>query len=183
MKQSVGLRILIIGALLAVMLNALPTGAVKAYATSSDLFSLQIHLPEGAEIYYLRLYFYDADINYNSVAFITIYDGSGNTIDLLNVDSDGSSGYGQALSAQINHIVDNEAYTYVLNWRPTIMSPKMRLMGMRVTYLPSGSVTYSYLHVAGNTFTPRASTTEWRYPGSGGIYAASWDHFLPFLRK
>ncbi|MGV7977225.1 MAG: hypothetical protein AB2L16_10165 [Anaerolineaceae bacterium] len=183
MKQSVGLRILIIGALLAVMLNAIPTGAVKAYATSSDLFTLQIHLPEGAEIYYLRLYFYDADPSSYSTAWLTIYDGSGNTTDLSTALSDGSSGYGQTLSAQINHIVDNEAYTYVLNWRPGIMSPKMRLMGMRIAYVPSGAGSYSYVHVAGNTFTPRASTTEWRYPGSGGIYAASWDHFLPFLRK
>ncbi len=183
MKQSVGLRILIIGALLAVMLNAFPTGAVKAYATWSDLFTLQIHLPEGAEINYLRLYYYDADTTHNSIAWITVYNGSGNTTDLLSVLSDGSSGYGQALSAYINHIVDNEAYTYVLNWRPEIMSPKMRLMGMRVAYVPSGAGSYSYLHVAGNHFTPRTSTMEWRYPGSGGIYATSWDHFLPFLRK
>ena len=30
---------------------------------------------------------------------------------------------------------------------------------------------------------PRSSTIEWRYPGAGGVYATSWDHFLPFLRK
>lgn len=184
MKQSFGWRILVVGILLAVLLNAVPVGTVKAALTSYEIFSLQIHLPEGAEIEWLRLYFYDSNPTYNSTAWITTYDGAGNTVDLLNVQSAGSAGYGEALSPQISHVVDNESYTYVLNWRPYELDGRQRLMGMRVAYIPvGGGILYSYLHVAGCTFTPRSSTIEWRYPGSGGVYATSWDHFLPFLRK
>ena len=48
MKQSFGWRILVVGILLAVLLNAVPVGTVKAALTSYEIFSLQIHLPEGA---------------------------------------------------------------------------------------------------------------------------------------
>jgi hypothetical protein len=40
-----------------------PTGAVKALRDLSDLFTLQIHLPEGAEINYPAPYYYT---RYNS---------------------------------------------------------------------------------------------------------------------
>ncbi|MEL7644664.1 MAG: hypothetical protein AAGU04_00150 [Anaerolineaceae bacterium] len=183
MKQSFGWRILVIGILLAVLLNAVPTGTVKAAQTSYEVFSLQIHLPEGATIEWLRLYYYDSNPGANSTAWITVYDGAGNTTDLINVQSAGSSGYGQSLSTEFSHVVDNSLYTYVLNWRPYELDSRMRLMGMRVAYIPSGGTLYSYIHVAGCTFTPRSSTLEWRYPMAGGVYATSWDHFLPFLRK
>lgn len=183
MKQSFGWRILVIGILLAVLLNAVPVGTVKAALTSYEIFTLQIHLPEGARIDYLRLYFYDSNPGADSNAWITTYDGAGNTDDIVLVSSSGSGGYGQSLSAYINHVVDNATYTYVLNWRPFELDARMRLMGMRVAYLPAGGATYEYLHVAGCTFTPRSSTMEWRYPGGGGVYGTSWDHFLPFLRK
>ncbi|HOG59122.1 MAG TPA: hypothetical protein PLO92_02815 [Anaerolineaceae bacterium] len=186
--QRVGWRILVVGILLAVMLNAIPTGTVSASLTSYEIFSLQIHLPEGARIEYLRLYYYDSNPSMDSIAWITTYDGAGNFSDLINVSSFGSAGYGQALSAYFAHVVDNEAATYVLNWRPRVFDSSMRLMGMRVAYrLPDGAggwaANYSYLHVAGCTFTPVSSQVEWRYPGGGGVYATSWDHFLPFLRK
>jgi hypothetical protein len=77
--------------------------------------------------------------------------------------------------------LDNEAYNNV-SMAPRDYEPPSALDVMRsLTSLRERA--YSYLHVAGNTFTPRTSTMEWRYPGSGGIYATSWDHFLPFLRK
>jgi len=164
MKQSFGWRILVIGILLAVLLNAVPVGTVKAALTSYEIFTLQIHLPEGAEIEWLRLYFYDSNESYNSTAWITTYDGAGNTVDLVNVSSSGSAGYGESLSPQISHVVDNYTNTYVLNWRPYALDGRLRLMGMRVAYVPAGGVSYSYLHVAGSTFTPRSSTIEWRYP-------------------
>ena len=186
--QRVGWRILVVGILLAVLLNAVPIGTVSASLTSYEIFSLQIHLPEGARIEWLRLYFYDSNPSVDSIAWITTYDGAGTTTDLINVTSSGSGGYGQRQSAYFEHVVNNEAATYVLQWRPVVFDSSMRLMGMRVAYrLPDGAggwaANYSYLHVAGCTFTPVSSQVEWRYPGGGGVYATSWDHFLPFLRK
>lgn len=193
MKQSsrgtfrVGWRIFMVGILLAVLLNAVPITTVSASATSYEIFTLQIHVPEGARIEWLRLYYYDSNPTYDSTAWITSYDGTGNTDDVISVQSSGSAGYGQSLSAYFEHIVQNNGITYVLNWRPYVLDSSMRLMGMRVAYqMPNGSggwMGYYYVHVAGSTFTPRSSTMEWRYPGVGGIYATSWDHFLPFLRK
>ena len=110
MKQSFGWRILVIGILLAVLLNAVPVGTVKAALTSYEIFTLQIHLPEGA-YHYLRLYFYDSnELNH---CLITT-DGAGNTVD-RSMSSSGSAGT-RVLSPQISHVVDN-AQTR-LNWRP-----------------------------------------------------------------
>jgi len=182
-----GWRIVLVGILLTGLLNAVPIGTVSAALISYEIFSLQIHLPEGARIEYLRLYFYDTNTSHNSIAWITTYDGAGGYTDVVSTQSSGSSGYGQSVSAYFEHIVDNETETYVLNWLPSVSDASMRLMGMRVAYkLPDGAggwVGYYYLHVAGCTFTPRSSTMEWRYPLAGGVYATSWDHFLPFLRK
>ena len=183
MKQSFGWRILVIGILLAVLVNAVPVGTVRAALISDQVFTLQIHLPQGAIIHWLRLYFYDSNPTDNSYAWITVYDGAGNVTDLVTVNSTGAAGYGESLSPQIDHIVDNSTYTYVLNWRPVALDGRMRLMGMRVAYIPLGESFYSYIHVAGCTFTPRSSTIEWRDPLGGGVDATSWDHFLPFLRK
>jgi hypothetical protein len=68
MKQSFGWRILVIGILLAVLVNAVPVGTVRAALISDQVFTLQIHLRASAIIHWLRLYFYDSNPTDNSYA-------------------------------------------------------------------------------------------------------------------
>ncbi len=186
MKHIIGIRAIISLILVIILLSIVPASIAESAFKSYEIFSLQIHLPEGAKIEYLRLYFYDSTYD-NGIAWLTTYNGSGDLTDLVNVSTSGSSGYGQSLSDLFEHIVDNHLYTYVLNWRPCVFDSSMRLMGMRIAFrMPEGggwSASYSYLKVAGCTFTPRNSTVEWRYPGAGGIYAASWSEYMPFINK
>ncbi|MFZ3070968.1 MAG: hypothetical protein WA110_07610 [Anaerolineaceae bacterium] len=186
MKKNNDLRLILITVLLAAMLIAMPLGTAQAVYTSSEIFNVQIHLPEGARIDYLRLYYYDKSTAYNQSAFLTVYEGNGDTTDLTNVSSTGSVGYGENLSDYVGHIVANELNTYVLNWRPILVNSSMRLMGMRVAYrLPLGGGSWSsfyYRFVPGSVFTPRNSNTEWGYAGGGGIYATSYT-FLPYIKK
>ncbi len=102
-------------------------------AAGGDLFTLPLNLPQGSRLDYLRLYYYDTSAN-NSKAWITRYDASGVTTDLISVDSAGNTGYGTTLSAYSGHIVDNMNNTYVLNWWANQTGTTMRLCGMRVAY-------------------------------------------------
>jgi hypothetical protein len=117
-----------------------PGGGCVSAVTGNELFSLDLQLPQGARIDYLRLYYYDTSAN-NSTAWITTYDGSGGFTDLTNVSSTGNSGYGTTLSPLIQHVVDNASRAYVLNWQANQTGSTMRLCGLRVAYrLPMSQV-------------------------------------------
>jgi len=100
----------------------------------ADLFTLPLNLPDGVRIDYLRLYFYDTSTTTDSYAWITIYNGSGSTTDLIFVTSAGSAGYGYEVSDFVDHVVDNMNYSYVLNYANSTTSNTVRLCGLRVAY-------------------------------------------------
>lgn len=107
-------------------------GCVYAEDTS-DLLNTHLQLPDGSLVEYVRIYYYDS-VAATSCAWLTRYDDGAAYADVLTVCSTGSSGYGQALSNQSDHIVDNLAYSYVLNWRPYAPGPGLQLCGLRVAY-------------------------------------------------
>jgi hypothetical protein len=103
----------------------------------NDIFTLHLEVPHGARIEYLRIFYYDTSA-LSSTAYITRYNAQGATDDLTSVASTGTGGYGTALSAYFEHIVDTANRAYILNWRPGAQGSTMRLCGLRVAYrLPS----------------------------------------------
>lgn len=99
----------------------------------NDIFVAHLDLPSGARIDYLRLFFYDTSAS-ESTAWITIYDGAGQSTDLTTLNSTSDTGYGTTLSTLIEHVVDTVSSSYVLNWRPNQTGTSMRLCGLRVAY-------------------------------------------------
>ena len=111
-------------------------GCVYAVAGAFEVFNVPLSLPQGSRIDYLRLYFYDTSAS-NSTAWVSYYDGAGGLVDLpdnLGVASSGNTGYGQTLSALMEHVVNDANNAYVLNWRPNVAGGTMMLCGMRVAY-------------------------------------------------
>lgn len=105
-------------------------------SAGSDLFNTELHVPNGVTLNYLRLWFYDTSGS-SQTAWITRYRPSTpSTEDLVSVLSSGNAGQGTALSALINHVVDNVNYAYVLNWSPGANGSGMKLCGLRVAYTP-----------------------------------------------
>lgn len=102
--------------------------------SASTILNLHLDIPNGARIDYLRIYYYDTDAANNSTAWITSYDDEGGLVDITNVSSAGSSGYGTQLSPLVEHVVDNVYHSYVLNWRPYATGSSMALCGLRVAY-------------------------------------------------
>lgn len=105
-------------------------------SAGADLFNTELHVPNGVTLNYLRLWFFD-NSGSNQIAWITRYrPGTPATEDLVSVLSAGNGGQGTALSALINHVVDNVNYAYVLNWSPGVNGAGMKLCGLRVAYTP-----------------------------------------------
>ncbi|MEZ4769966.1 MAG: hypothetical protein R2844_16225 [Caldilineales bacterium] len=109
------------------------TGCVSR-SSGSELFNINLSLPEGSRIDYLRIYYYDTSGSNDSRAWITTYNASGGYSDITTVTSTGSGGYGTRLSSYLGHIVDNASNSYVLNWNANQNGSGMRLCGLRVAY-------------------------------------------------
>jgi len=66
-------------------------GGGCTYRTGGTSFSTHdLQLPQGAEIDYLRIYYYDNDAVSNASAFLYAYDGYGNFTEIASVESSGT---------------------------------------------------------------------------------------------
>ena len=134
-------------------------GAGCTHLTAGELttriLNAEANIPEGSEIKYLRIYFYDTHATKGVSGYITRYQpgigpppaGAG-TLDLVNVSSDPGDtefmgGYGFVVSQQISETVNNANYAYtVIGW-PDDLGPTLRICGLRVAYyLPQNNFSY-----------------------------------------
>ncbi len=99
----------------------------------NEIFNVDLQLPNGATIEYLRLYYYDTSASDNR-AWVTSYDGAGNYNDLITVASTGDTGYGNTLSSSPSVVVDTLSNSYLLNWRSYTAGNTSQLCGLRVFY-------------------------------------------------
>jgi hypothetical protein len=166
-------------------------GNQEDYSTAANpesiIMNLNLQLPQGSRIDYLRIFYYDKSPAIDSSAWITIYDGLGSISDLTTINSSGSAGFGTTLSPYVGHIVDNLTYSYVLNWRPEQLGSNMQLCGFRVAYrLPDGLGgwgSFYYIFDAGTTLKPRDSDQLWGYGGTGCTYAKIQSYLPMTLKK
>ncbi len=96
--------------------------------------NIDVQLPDGARVDYLRLYYYDTNSS-NSIAWITSYDTAGNMDDMVNVQSAGNTGFGTSLSDYLGETIDTLAKAYLLNWNPLYaFDGSLKLCGLRIAY-------------------------------------------------
>jgi hypothetical protein len=110
-----------------------PGACASVIDTAYEFLTLNLDLPDGARIDYLRMYYYDTAAG-DSVANIRKYNGAGATTEIAVVHSASNIGYGTILSAYVGLVVDNSGGGYVLNWEPMVTGTTMRLCGLRVAY-------------------------------------------------
>jgi hypothetical protein len=110
-----------------------PGACVSAIDSGSQFLTLNLDLPDGVRIDYLRLFYYDTDAS-NGTANLRKYDAAGGYTEIATVTSAGNTGYGTTLSAYIAHVVNNTDGGYVLNWLPSVTGTSMQLCGLRVAY-------------------------------------------------
>ncbi len=97
------------------------------------VFNIQLDIPDGVRIDYLRLFYYDTSAN-DSYSWVTRYNDEDGIEDVAAASSEGTAGYGTFLSPLVEHVVDNANYSYILNWRPYQLGSSMMLCGLRVAY-------------------------------------------------
>jgi hypothetical protein len=103
--------------------------------SSSTVWNTPVHLPNGAVVDTLRMYYYDTSAS-STGGWFTIYDLYGDIVEEWSVLSTSNFGNSFNDSAQINHTIDYSIYNYVLNWRPYVTGSTVQLCGFRVFYQP-----------------------------------------------
>ena len=112
-----------------------------AGGSSAAMFNVPVYLPQGAEVNYLRMHYYDS-VSANAAAWFTVYDQDGQVYEEWEVTSTGDGGTGQSVTAEFSHTVNYDLYSYVINWRPNELSSGMQVCGFRLYYVPSVGVAY-----------------------------------------
>ncbi|MCB0334156.1 MAG: collagen-like protein, partial [Bdellovibrionales bacterium] len=106
--------------------------------TFNSVFNLALSLPNGATIDSFKYFYFDSSSTYDTELYLTVYDLSGVFHDEWDLISSGSSGDGVAERSDINHVVDNSLYTYVLNWRGRVAAgSQVKLCGVQVYFTPA----------------------------------------------
>ncbi len=111
-------------------------GGGCVYVTGGDqyeVWNIPVILPQGAVVGTLRMYYNDTSGS-DSTAWFTIYDLNGSVTEEFSVSTSGSSGNGYRDSSPINHQIDYSVFSYVLNWRPSVIGSTMQLCGFRIFY-------------------------------------------------
>jgi hypothetical protein len=116
-------------------------GCIYAENNAFDVFNTPIWLPQGATVNQLRMYYNDTSAS-NSTAWFTVYDLYGVIVNEWSVSSTGSSGLGFNDSPLIDHTIDYNTYSYLLNWRPVVAGTAMQLCGFRIFYESPFGVQY-----------------------------------------
>jgi hypothetical protein len=108
-------------------------GCVHLASGGTDFFTIDLQLPDGVVIDFLRLYYYDASASANLRAYLTEYDGQGGYSDIFSTDSAGSGGYGSA-GDYFSYTVDNTTHSLSVLVRPNGASSDLALCGVRLRY-------------------------------------------------
>jgi hypothetical protein len=112
-------------------------GGGCVYITGGDqntVWNLPLTLPQGAEVQYLRIYYYDQDPVNHTHGWFTKYDRYGQVVTEWGVDSmDEGNGYRDVLITP-TETIDYSSYSYVINWRPNGTGSNLQLCGFRIYY-------------------------------------------------
>jgi hypothetical protein len=98
-------------------------------------FTIDLQVPEGAMIDFLRVYYYDNSANYDINSELWVFDAAGGTTMIAEADSSGTPGYSSAGSGFFDHTVDNlnENLVIVASLQGGVGS-SLALCGYRIRY-------------------------------------------------
>lgn len=111
-------------------------GSGCIYKTGGSAFyELDLQIPDGVELDFLRIYFNDTDAVNEASAFLFSFDGAGNNTQIASAGSSGSPGFSSAGSGFFSHIVDNvnEALGLRIGFGSATTSA-LQICGVRLRY-------------------------------------------------
>jgi len=101
----------------------------------STWFDLDLQIPNGVDLDFLRIYFNDTDPVNDAVTWIQSYDGAGSSTNLTTASSTGTPGFSTAGSGFFSHFVDtvNESLVVRISFESATTSA-LEICGVRVRY-------------------------------------------------
>jgi hypothetical protein len=122
-------------------------------AAGDSWFTIDLQVPDGADIDFMRVYYYDNNATYDINSELWAFDGASGTTLIAEADSSGTPGYGSTGSAFFSHIVDNtnESLVVVASIQGGVGSG-LSLCGIRIRY--QYNLGASYLPHMLNNATP-----------------------------
>ena len=100
----------------------------------TNFFDIDLQLPDGVEITFLRVYYYDNDGTANARAILYSFDGAGGFTSLAEAESSGTPGW-SPVGVALSHIVNTtaEALAVRLNFLGATTAD-LQICGVRVQY-------------------------------------------------
>lgn len=106
----------------------------RGCVSAGDQINTELHLPDGAVIKYVRMYYIDSDAANNITAWLTKYAPGVASVDITSLQSTGNAGYSTTQSVEFTETVDNATYAYSLIGAPPTNSSILQFCGIRVAY-------------------------------------------------
>lgn len=101
----------------------------------ASFFDIDLQIPAGVELDFLRVYFNDTDAINDARSFLFSYDGAGSSSQIATAESTGTPGFSSAGSGFFSHIVDNtgEALAVRISFENATTSA-LEICGVRLRY-------------------------------------------------
>ena len=108
---------------------------------ASVFWNAPIYPPQGATLTSLRVNLYDASAS-NSTVYLAVLGANGDLVHSWFASSTGSGGWTYFVISIDGHVVDYNAYSYILWWKPNAVGDTMMLCGLRLYYTPPGGLNH-----------------------------------------
>jgi hypothetical protein len=119
--------------------------------TGLGTFVYDLQLPNGANLDYLSLYYFDQSPQKITVSILA-FDGTGGSTTVDTLESAGSGGYGATGSDVFSHIVDNYSESLLIQAEIPQSGSTLQLCGVRVRY--QFDISSNYLPAMLNSAVP-----------------------------
>lgn len=108
-------------------------GCVRATAAGT-VIAADVQLPAGADVRYVRTYYYNMGVSGNISTFFTEFDGAGLLTQYTTFPTTGSTGYSSDLSPPLAVTVNPLDRSYVMAINIGTASTNLRFCGVRIQY-------------------------------------------------
>jgi hypothetical protein len=111
--------------------------------SSSTFANATVNLPDGAVITWMRFYYIDTLVDFNSNMQLRVYDFDRSYDVSVDLNSTGSSGLGFAQASPLNIVIDNMNHIYMLHMQTNAIEDDMSVCWVQIGYTPPSVFGYA----------------------------------------
>lgn len=104
--------------------------------SSSTFANATVNLPDGAIITWMRFYYIDTLVDFNSSMELRVYDTTRGYDTPVDLNSTGSGGLGFTQASGLNIVIDNMNHFYMLHMQTNAIEDDMSVCWVQIGYTP-----------------------------------------------